>query len=180
MTCTSYCVQIEEIFDAMTRLADGVLPENRLAVSGYINTVWRFVTVFVQSIQREEGTEGLGSKFESHVTAEEARLRRNFEDIKYQVDDSDTLRVIAGEGRVEMVIKVVFRAVPRCTILTQAHLQALFPMFYLALKRGLERISLARNHVLSYRELSEALTMIRSIAGAGLDRVTNLRSKSET
>lgn len=107
MTCTTYCVQIEEIFDAMIRLAYEVLPENRDAVGTYIHTVWQLVTVFVQSFQRGKGSEGLRSKFESYVTAEENRLRRNFEEIKYRIEDPYTVRVIAGEGRVEMVIIAV-------------------------------------------------------------------------
>ena len=99
-------MKIEEIFDAMIRLAYKVLPENRQAVSTYIDVVWQYVTLFVQSIKREEGTEELRSKFEPHVASEEARLRRNLEDINYRIDVSDTFRVIAGEGRVEMVTEV--------------------------------------------------------------------------
>lgn len=113
MTCTSYCVQIEEIHDAMIRLAYEVLPENQRAISAYIDITWHLVTVFVQSIKREEGTEELKSKFGSHVAAEEARLRRNFEDINYRIDNSDTFRVISGEGRIEMVIKAIYDAIPR-------------------------------------------------------------------
>ena len=103
MTCTAYCKKIEEIFDAMIRLAYQVLPENRTEVNLYIGTVWTTVTVFVQSIKREEGTEDLRSKFEPHVAAEEARLRRNLEDIKYDIDSWDTVRLIAGDGRVGTV-----------------------------------------------------------------------------
>ena len=104
MTCTMYCKKIEEIFDAMIRLAYEVLPENRKVVNAYITAVWTHVTVFTQSIARDEGTEDLKTKFESYVTAEEARLHRNLEDIKYDIDSYDTVQVIAGEGRVEMVI----------------------------------------------------------------------------
>lgn len=104
MTCTTYCEKIEEIFDAMIRLAYEVLPENRKEVNSYIDTVWTYVTVFVQSIAREDGTEDLKSKFQSHIDAEEARLQRNFEDIKYDIDSYDMVQLIAGEGRTEMVI----------------------------------------------------------------------------
>ena len=103
MTCTAYCEKIEEIFDAMIRLAHKVLPENRKEVNEYIVTVWTEVTVFVQSIKREKGNEGLKSEFESYVVAEEARLQRNFEDIKYDIDSYDTTQLIAGEGRAETV-----------------------------------------------------------------------------
>ena len=129
MTCTAYCEKIEEIFDAMIRLAYEVLPENRKEVNKYLATVWMNVTVFVQSIKREEGTEDLRSKFESHVAAEEARLQRNFEDIKYDIDSYDTTQLIAGEGRTETVTGCLcfrfwcsselrsFRPFSRCCIL---------------------------------------------------------------
>ena len=107
MTCTTYCEKIEEIFDAMIRLAYEVLPENRREVNRYIARVWREVTVFVQSIEREGGTEELRSKFESHVATEEAKLKRNLEDIKYDIDSYDTVQLIAGDGRAEMVIRAV-------------------------------------------------------------------------
>lgn len=103
MTCTAYCEKIEDIFDAMIRLAHEVLPENRNGVNTYIDMVWQDVTIFVQSIKREKGTEELRSKFESYVTAEEARLRRNFEDIEYDIDGCDTVQLITGESRPEIV-----------------------------------------------------------------------------
>ena len=111
MTCTTYCKKIEEIFDAMIRLAYEVLPENRKGVSVYLMRVWSGVTALVQSIEREEGTEELRSKFESYVAAEEARLRRNFEDIKYHIDSSDGVQLVAGEGRIEMVSEAVWAPV---------------------------------------------------------------------
>ena len=106
MSCTGYCEKIEEIFDAMIRLAYEVLPENRRAVNQYIHLVWGMVTVFVQSIQRAFGTEKLRPLFESHVAAEEARLQRNFEDLKYSVNSCDMIELIAGEGRLETVIEI--------------------------------------------------------------------------
>ena len=104
MTCTTYCVKIEEIFDAMIRLSYEVLPENREAIKEYIQIVWPVVTTFVESVNRG-GPEELRSKFESYVAAEEKKLRRNFEEMRYKIDGPDTVRVIAGEGRAEIVIK---------------------------------------------------------------------------
>ena len=111
MTCTAYCVKIEEIFDAMIRLSSEVLPENRMTVNNYIDGVWKLVTPFVRSIEREEGTEDLGSKFKSYVDSEESRLRQNLEDISYRIDSPATVRVVAGEGRFETVIDTVLVSV---------------------------------------------------------------------
>jgi len=104
MTCTSYCEKIEEILDAIINVAGEVLPENRKGVNEYISDVWSCVMVWVRSIKRENGTEELRSKFESHVTAEEARLHRNLEDIMYDMDSYDTVKLVAGNGRPETVI----------------------------------------------------------------------------
>ena len=107
MTCTTYCEKIEEIFDAMIHLAHEVLPENRKEVNSYISIVWTYVTVFVQSIARERGTEALKSKFQSYVDTEKARLQKNFEDIKYGIDSYDMVQLVAGGGRTETVIAIV-------------------------------------------------------------------------
>jgi hypothetical protein len=103
MTCTSYCEKIEEILDAMIRLSDEVLPENRKNVNKYIGSVWDEATIFARSIKWNRGTDDLKAKFKSHVAAEEARLQKNLEDIKYNIDDYDSVRLISGRGRIETV-----------------------------------------------------------------------------
>lgn len=107
MACTMYCEKIEEIFDAMIRLAKEVLPGNRRAVNSYINSVWEPVTVFVQSIEKERG---LNPKFESYIFNEEERLRKNFEDLNYRIDGSDIIQVISGDRRLETVTPALRRS----------------------------------------------------------------------
>jgi hypothetical protein len=177
MTCTTYCVKIEEVFDAMMHLSSEVLPENQQAIWDYIHIVWQMVTVFAQSIRREEGLEELRSKFEPYVTAEEARIRQKLEGVNYIIDGSDTFnQVIVGDGRIETVIDTVFDDFSPM-ILTFARVQTLFPTFYLVLKRDLEKINLGRKHVLSGRELAEsAHVTISSIATTALDRIEDLKS----
>ena len=87
----------------MIRLADEVLPENRKQVNEYIGSIWVEATIFVRSFKWEKGTEDLKTKFRSHVDAEEARLQKNLEDIKYTIDDDDVVRLISGNGRIETV-----------------------------------------------------------------------------
>ena len=103
MTCTNYCEKIEEIFDAMIRLSDEVLPENRKEVNEYISYVWHEVTTFVRSIKWEKGREDLRIKFQSYVAAEEARLQKNLEDFKYDIDSFESVSIISGPGRIETV-----------------------------------------------------------------------------
>ena len=175
MTCTSYCEKIEEIFDAIINLAGEVLPENRKEVNEYIASVWNPAMVWVRSIKRDKGTEELRSKFESHVVAEEARLHRNLGDIMYDIDSYDTVKLVAGNGRPETVI-------PQIQVLCFNALiseQFLFPMLYLALKRDLERISLARKHVLSHFELWDAVETILFIHDAPWYRLDDMRGEAE-
>lgn len=174
MTCTSYCEKIEEIFDAIINLADEVLPENRKEVNDYIRYVWNHVTVWVRSIKREKGTEELREKFESHVTAEEARLHRNLEDIMYDIDSYDTVKLVAGNGRPETVMPQT----PFLCFNALISKQSLFVMLYLALKRDLERISLARKHVLSHFELYDAVETILFIIDAAWYRLADLRGET--
>ena len=174
MTCTSYCKKIEEIWDVIIRLSDEVLPENRSEVNSYIS-LWDYVMVWVKSIKRDEGTEALRERFDSHVATEEERLRRNLEDIKYDIDSTDTVRLIAGNGRLETVIfRTMFFCF--CILTTEQHL---FPLLYLALKRDLERISLARKYVLSHFELWDALESIFFITGTAWHRLSDLRGGIE-
>ena len=103
MTCTSYCEKIEEIFDVMIRLSDEVLPENRKEVDEYINNVLEEVAILARSIKWERGKDDLMVKYQSHVVTEEARLQKNLEDIKHNIDGYDSVRLISGQGRTETV-----------------------------------------------------------------------------
>ena len=174
MTCTSYCEKIEEIFDVIINLAGEVLPENRKEVNEYIGEVWNRIMVWIRSIKREKGTEELRSRFESHVTAEEARLHRNLEDVMYDIDSHDTVKLIAGNGRPETVIPQILFLCFNALISEQF----LFPLLYLALKRDLERISLARKHVLSHFELWDAVETILFINDTTWYRLDDLQGET--
>jgi len=172
MTCTSYCKKIEEIFDAMTRLADEVLPENRRAVNEYISYAWMDIGIFTRSIQWDEGTAEFRAKFQSHVDAEEERLRKNFEDIKYDVTGPESIYLVSGSRRIEAVRSFSLHAYSKLN-----SEQTLFPMLYLLLQRGLQKINLAHKHVLLESELLDALDIIQWIAFVVYFRVEELRSK---
>ena len=93
----------------MIRLSDEVLPENRTVVNQYIDFVWPQAITFVRSFKWEKGTEDLGTKFQSHTTAEEERLQQNLEDVKYGIDSYELVRLISGHGRIETVCFPTFR-----------------------------------------------------------------------
>lgn len=156
----------------MIRLSDEVLPENREQVNNYLCYTWMEVTTFVRSFRWERGTEDLATKFQSYVDVEEARLQTNLEDIKYDIDSGDVVRLISGNGRIETVFLGSFCISTRLT-----PKQTLFPMLYLVLKRDLQRISLACKHVLADSELPDAWETILYITGAAMYRIADLRGE---
>ena len=172
MTCTSYCKKIEEIFDAMIRLSDEVLPENRMGVNEYIGYAWVEVGIFTRSIQLEEGTEKLRARFQSYVDAEEERLRKNFEAIKYDLDGYDSVHLILEHGRIDAVRSF---SIHPCTPLSSE--QTLFPMLYLLLKKDLQKINLARKHILLDPDFIDSLNRIEWVTGLVQFRVGEMRGK---
>ena len=175
MTCTSYCEKIEEIFDAMIRLVDEVLPENRKEVIEYLSNVWGRVMVWVGSVIRGWRTREIEDRFDSYVIAEEAKLHRDLERIKYDIDSLNTVRLISGNSRTETVI-IQILSLYFSELISE---KFLLPMLYLVLKRDLEKISLARKHVLSDSELPDAVETIGSVSQAALDRSESLQGKPQ-
>jgi hypothetical protein len=87
----------------MIRLSEEVLPENRKRVNEYIGRTWRGATALTQPFNKWAGTTNIWAQFTSHVAAEETRLQKNLEDIKYDIDGYDSVRLISGQGRIETV-----------------------------------------------------------------------------
>lgn len=103
MTATDYCNKIDQIISAMFHLRDKVQPANRHNVDEYLLSIWDSVMTLTHSVQKYDGPEGPKARFESYVKAEEERLRRNLEDIRYQIDDFATVSLVTGPGRSEIV-----------------------------------------------------------------------------
>ena len=172
MTCTNYCKKIEEIFDGMIRLSDEVLPENRKAVNKYICDVWMEGAIFTRSIKWEGGSEELRARFQPHIDAEEERLRKNLEDVKYNFYTYDAVHLVSGNRRNETVWSLPLR--PHIRLSPE---QTLLPMLYLLLQRDLQKLSIARKHVLSDSELSSALDTIQLVTVMAFFRAQDLRSR---
>lgn len=57
------------------------------------------------SVEKYDAPNALKARFKSYVQSEEQRLHENLEDIRYQVDDFATVRLVTGPGRIEMASK---------------------------------------------------------------------------
>ena len=144
-----------------------------MEVNEYIGDAWEAVTVLTRSFKWEKGTDELRARFQSHIDAEETRLRKNLDDIKYGIDSYDVVRLISGNGRTETVWFLPF-----CTSAGLTLEQTLFPMIYLVLSRDLQKISLARKHVLADSELPDCLETIYWITTVAASyRIADLRGE---
>lgn len=79
-------------------------PANRIAVDNYFREVWNPVAQTCMSFRSFYPNDStLVTKFQSYMDAEEERIRKNLEEIKYDIDALDTLALITGPGRIEKV-----------------------------------------------------------------------------
>ncbi|KAF8518842.1 hypothetical protein BU17DRAFT_90643 [Hysterangium stoloniferum] len=117
MTLTDYASKIQELTGKMFAILPSIRSENLGFVNNYLNQVYPTVTTLQASVNVSYRNEGLKARFQSYVDAEEERLKNNLQAIKYDIDESDTLALVTGPGRIE---------------------KYLFPILYLLLQRHFE------------------------------------------
>lgn len=81
-----------------------IVPENRQGVDYYLSKVWMIGFELCSSLRYSpELPEGFADKFTKYVSFEEARIRKNLEDLNYDIDALETVYIVVGPGRVEKV-----------------------------------------------------------------------------
>lgn len=103
ITASDYCEKIDETFTKMFHLLEKVKPMNRQIVDEYLLRVWHLVMGITFSVQKDRATDAFKAHFAPWVIAEEDRLKKNLEEIRYNIDSYDTVRLITGPGRIGMV-----------------------------------------------------------------------------
>ncbi|KAF7319402.1 VPS13 domain-containing protein [Mycena chlorophos] len=154
-TMLSYAEKINEILTKMFAIRPHILPANKQAANSYLENVYIGVYSLVGSLEKRMINTGIQAKFESYVTQEEERIRLNLESVKYDLDDSATLALVAGEGRIERTV---------------------FPLLYLLLKRHLEIFRVGQKHTLDTEELWDAADTVTWVLDAVNARVELLQS----
>ena len=87
----------------MEGIRSHVLPPNREAIDDYFLYVWTPVhTLTAAVISLQPGPINL-DEFKPYLESEEDRLSANLVAVDYDVDDTDTLTLIAGAGSIEKV-----------------------------------------------------------------------------
>jgi hypothetical protein len=104
---TDCCVEIENIFNQMNILKDRVgilMPGNKPFITSYIDNVWDIVTALTSAIDRYTGAPPwLKEKYKDYNTQQEEVLANRLKEIRYDIDDTDTVHLILGREPIEKV-----------------------------------------------------------------------------
>ena len=98
-----YAQKIEDLFAKMEGIRAEVLPANRELIDHYFTYAWKKVHKLTAAAPLPLYLSFDPEKFKSYLETEETRLGANLEAVKYIIDDTDTLSLITGEGRIEKV-----------------------------------------------------------------------------
>ena len=100
---TVYTEKINHIIDLMNAFRTRALPENRSRVEYYLDKVSQTIVNLAAGLLPSQLSENLQFKFQPFIDYEEARIRQNLQDIRYDFDALDPVYVVAGPGRIEKV-----------------------------------------------------------------------------
>ena len=87
-----------------------VLPINRFGVEYYLQKVWKvgfeMCIPLTQKKYLKHLPDWLEEKFSDYVRYVEERIRKNLEDVKYDLDELATVYIVTGPGRIEKVAQL--------------------------------------------------------------------------
>ncbi|EED77713.1 predicted protein [Postia placenta Mad-698-R] len=139
ISATIYRDKIHEIFEKMFAIRPHLHEANVLMIDSYLSEIWA----------------KLLERFQSYIDAEEERLKKNLEAIKYHVDDSTSLALVTGPGRIE---------------------KYLFPLIYLLLKHDYAVFCIGRKEIVNERHNIDASDSQWTINQAVCDRIDDMKA----
>lgn len=108
VTATAYRDEIRRIFATMFSMKHHVLPGNRPLVDAYLHNVWVEGAKIIESLQPAKAMlSQLEHRFNEYTLAEEERILKNLEGIRYNIDALDTVATVTGPGRFEKVSTIL-------------------------------------------------------------------------
>ncbi|KAI0951411.1 hypothetical protein AcW1_008459 [Taiwanofungus camphoratus] len=153
MSATTYRDRIDNLISKMFALRASVHVLNRDSVEEYLSNMWPGLTQLTESLERFYPTETLQGRFQLYIDEEEERIKKNLEDIRYHIDEINTLILTTGEGRIE---------------------KYLFPLLFLLLKRHYELLRLCRTKIVNEQEWQDSTRSIEVVFQAVRDRYDDL------
>ena len=106
--------KILHVFKQMFGLLSKILPENRPFAHKYLQQVWKRIYEIISSLHSRHVPYSLEGRFTSYVKSEESRLKANLAEIRYDIDEMDTLKLVTGPGRIEKVLSKFLESMVVC------------------------------------------------------------------
>ncbi|KAJ7057115.1 hypothetical protein C8F01DRAFT_1372411, partial [Mycena amicta] len=154
-TMQVYVNKIKELLGKMFAILPAIPANNKSAVNDYLKKIYEGVYSITSSLNYCYINTALQEKFQSYVASEEERIRGNLEAIRYDIDASDTLELVTGEGRIERYV---------------------LPVMYLLLKRHLEIFRVCQTHSIHPDEFFDGADTMEYVFQAVRDRLELLQS----
>jgi hypothetical protein len=98
-----YAEKIRNLLSEMFAILPMILKANMDSINEYLSSVYNGIATLHTGVTPCDITDWLQEKFQSYVEAEEERLQKALERVKYNIDAPDTLALITGPGRFERV-----------------------------------------------------------------------------
>ncbi|KAF8529742.1 hypothetical protein BU17DRAFT_36449, partial [Hysterangium stoloniferum] len=155
MTLADYSSKIWELTGKMFAILPTIRSENLCFVNDYLKQVYKRVTTLQNSVNASYRNEVLKARFQSYVDAEEERLKKNLQAIKYDIDELDTIALVTGPGRIEKYV---------------------FPILYLLLKQHFEIFRVCQKRIIHHDELEDAADTIEWVFDAVAARYNTLHA----
>lgn len=177
MSLADYKNKIFLILQEMNRLHTEVLRENRYYVDIYLgHHALAGVEHILRSCKTSEEYSSIRPELvtltEAYTNGEEERLKKNLENIGYDMDSATTVTFITGPGRIERV-RDHYHFI-HFSVRADVLLQYLFPLLYVTLRRHLEVFHYACRHIVDSEEFPHMCMTLGSIFDVVEQRIENL------
>ncbi|KAG8881280.1 hypothetical protein FRB98_004439 [Tulasnella sp. 332] len=149
-----YEKKIRSLIKQMREMQNTVLDDNKDVVDNYLSNQLDYVEKLT-TWGVDEKDKLLLNMVEAQRAKDEARITRNLEDIKYEIDSSAAILAVCGPGRVE---------------------RYLLPLLYALLKRHAQIIKLCKEYILDGRELELATASLAVVIEEVSNRVYDLKA----
>ncbi|KAG9025099.1 hypothetical protein FRB95_010572 [Tulasnella sp. JGI-2019a] len=148
--------KITGLIKQMRGMRNEVLDANKEAVESYLDSELEFIEkLTVYDVDEDDREPDLLEMVETQRAKDEARIRKNLEDIKFEIDGPATVLAVCGPGRID---------------------RYLLPLLYSLIKRHAQIIKLCKEYILDARELELASSSLNEVVEQVYTRISNLKA----
>lgn len=100
-------VQRRSAFNNMLNEMFSLIPilrrENQRNAREYLSNCWEKIVTVTSSLDSKYSSEFLERTFKGYIESEEDTVRRNLADVRFKIDEVDSVYLVTGEGGIEKV-----------------------------------------------------------------------------